>query len=51
MIEKASERASTELGALALFAPSSPAALPLLTELRPLPEPGASPPHSSHPPP
>lgn len=47
MIEKASE----ELGALALLARNSQAALLRLTELRPLPEPGASPPHSSHPPP
>ena len=50
VIEKASERASTELGALALLARSSPAALPRLTELRPLPEPGASPPQLLTPP-
>lgn len=44
VIEKASERAGKEPGAPALPVPSSPAALPRLTELRPLPEPGASPP-------
>lgn len=51
MIEKASEQASKELGALALLARSSRAALLRLTELRPLPEPGASPPRSLHTPP
>lgn len=40
------EKASEELGALALLARNSQAALLRLTELRPLPEPGASPPHS-----
>lgn len=51
MIEKASERASKEQGALALIARSLRTALLWLTELRPLPEPGASPPGSSAPPP
>lgn len=51
VIEKASERASKEQGALALIARSLRTALLWLTELRPLPEPGASPPGSSAPPP
>lgn len=46
-IEKASEEG--ERGTGALLERSSRAALPRLTELRPLPEPGASPPRSWHP--